>query len=152
MKKLALILFIAAVVATTCLFGADAYMWTPRGGSDSAYIQKGDEPWSALYIDTFTLHVEDGDSIVVLGSTFYNFQFRTLNGAEDSGSVLVTLDAQKSFFLNDSFARLYLPHAVGLNTADDYFIAPFEANEIHYRPVVGGTADSTVLIEQIFLR
>lgn len=149
MKKILLALI---VVAVSTMFAGDAYMWSPRGAKDSCYILKTEEPWSAMYVDTFTLHVEDGDSIINLGFTGYNFQFRSLNGAGDSGSVLVTLDAQKSFFLNDSFARLYKPNAVGLNTADDYFICPFEAQRIHFRPVVGGTADSTCLIEMIFLR
>lgn len=152
MKKLLLGLTMIAIVFITIAFGADAYMWNPRGSGDSTHVSFNQKPWKWMYVDTVTFHVEDGDSTVSLGFEGSNFLFRSLNAAGDSGSAIVVLNSRKSFFHADSVSWLYKCDTVGLNTADDYLIAPFMATSYLVRPVVGGAADSTVILEVMFVR
>lgn len=148
MKKIALALILMVAVG----FSADAYLLTKGWGADSVFQTWNDIPASVIYIDTLTFHAKNGDSTLALGSKYYNFRARSLNGAGDSGSVKIAFDTYKGRWHADSVARNILYQAVGLNTADDYFYAPIQAKYIYVRPVVGGTADSTCVLELMFMR
>lgn len=148
MKKLilALILMVAVV------FAADASLFGKGWGSDSLFEKNDKICPTIVYIDTLTFHAKNGDSTLALGGQFVNFRFRSLNGAGDSGSVKIAFDSFKGRWHADSVARNLWWQAVGLNTADDYLFCPIGAKTVYVRPVVGGTADSSCVLEMIFMR
>lgn len=148
MRKLGLLLLLLVGFS----FAADDYYITTGTQQDSTFQYKYVRPFRRIYRDTITFHAENGDSTINLGFLAYNAQIRSLNGAGDSGSVKISFDSDRGFWHDDSIARNLQWAAVGLNTADDYLFAPIEFKYIYVRPVVGGTADSTAVIEFIWFR
>lgn len=148
MKKwISILVAFVALFTVAQLHAADDYWWTTGSVADSTWTQKGEVPYTIFLVDTLTFHAENGDSIVDLGAIYYNFQFLSLNGAGDSGSVKINFGGTQGIWHADSVARNYTWAAVGLNTANDYFFMPGGARYVYVRPVVGGTADSTCLLE-----
>lgn len=154
MRKLALLfvlVFLAGVVImTTQANAADDYLIITGNLADSTYVQKGEQAYSVFYVDTITIGSATSyatDTTIDLGFVCYNFQLRSLNGAGDSGSCTVTFASFRGIAHHDSVARNIYRAAVGLNTADDYLFAPIGSRYIYVRPVVGGTADSVVILE-----
>lgn len=150
MKRIALALTLLVVMASA----ADVYMFGfGKGwGPDSIYNFWNDIPASRVYIDTITYHAEDGLTTLDLGSKYYNGRFRSLNGAGDSGYVKISFDFIQGISHNDSVAVNYTKQSVGLNSADDYLYVPFQFKYIYIWPTVSGTADSTCLLEILYMR
>jgi len=152
-KALTLIGIVALMIMTFIVIvpqkaeAADVYLLPITDDSSNCWISAREAPYKIILFDTLTFHVEDGDSVLALGTSYYNFSFRSLNGAGDSGSVTIAFSSHRGRWHADSSARNLGWNAVGLDTADDYFFAPIGANTIYVRPVVGGTGDSTCCLE-----
>lgn len=154
MKKILTLLTIVALMVVAVFVtipkeveAADVYLIPITDDSSNCWITARDAPYRIIVFDTLTFHAENGDSLIDLGSYHYNFSLRSLNGEGDSGSVTVAFGSHDGFWHHDSVARGLGYLAVGLNTADDYLFAPIGSRYIYVRNVVGGTADSTTLIE-----
>jgi hypothetical protein len=143
MRKLFLLLLAVVVIG----FASDDYLLTTGTLRDSTWLLKSDNPWTIILFDTVTLHVEDGDSTIDLGATYYNFQFSSLNGAGDSGYVKIAFNSEKALWHDDSIARNLTYANVGYESGSDLFIAPIGARYVYIRPMVGGTADSTTVLQ-----
>jgi hypothetical protein len=130
-------------------YAADDY-WLQTGTlRDSTYITPGDEHYTVFLHDSATFHVENGDTLIDLGQTYYNFFIKSLNVPGDSGYAYISFSKTggKGIWHADSVARNMIRATVGLNSADDQFISPIGSRYIWIRPVKGGTADSTVTLD-----
>lgn len=148
MRKFLLAFILAVSLVTVSLVSAADDYYLPLTGTlrDSTFIQWRDAGWSGIKHDTVTIHAKYGDSLLDLGSKYYNFIIKSLNGAGDSGSVKIAFPSY-GIWHADSVARNLDYTAVGLNSADDNLIIPLGSRYIYIRPVVGGHHDSTCLLD-----
>jgi len=152
-KALTLIGIVALMIMTFIVIvpqkaeAADVYLLPITDDSSNCWISAREAPYTIILFDTLTFSAAIGDSTLSLGANYYNFSFKSWNGAADSGSVTIAFGGHEGRWHADSVSRNLAWSAVGLNTADDYFFAPIGANTIYVRPVVGGDHDSTCCLE-----
>jgi len=146
MKRILLALICLGFVAFA---GNNYWNFSPYG--DSAWSKKADNPYVITMIDTSTIHVKNGDVELDLGSIWYNFRIRSLNAAADSGYVKISFgqDGGHGIWHADSVSRNLLFKNVGYKASpyDSTLYGAIGARYIYIRPVVGGTADSTIKLE-----
>ena len=154
MKRLLTLLGVVAVLVMVLFMtipkeveAADVYLIPITDDSSNCWISAREAPYKIILFDTLTFDAADGDSIVDLGTHYYNISLRSLNGAGDSGSVTVSFDCHKGHWHDDTVSRNLGRLAVGLNTADDYLFCPIGTRYIYVRGVGGGDADSTCTLE-----
>lgn len=114
---------------------------------DTLYFGLTSEPTYNLefkyyYVDSLTIHVEDGLYKLTLPRPLYNTTVWAINVAADSGSAKVWTQGWKSLFRNDTLATTLYYITMGNDSEDDVLHIYGRLDILYLDPQVAGVTDA----------